>query len=749
MPKNNIQAIVLAGGFGTRLKPLTDSKPKPLVKVLDKSVMELVLNSVKKAGIKRITVSTFHKSNMIEKACCDFDKTIMCNKESIPLGTAGAVKNCYDGISDTILVLSGDAVFDFDLCRVVSFHEENGCDVTIASTHKENPTQLGNILCDNEGNIEYFCEKPSWKNVKTDVVNTGIYVIDKSIMEQIPDNVRYDFSKNLFPKLIKEGRKIKTITLDDYWCDIGTVDEYYLCNMSACNNEIDAVLNTSFNKNELLCKGINAEGKVYVSPSAEIGKNVKINASVVCKNAAICDNCDVESSVVGEKTYVGKGSSVCLAIVGENVSIGENCIVPDGCVIGDNVRISDGTRLKKYTRIAANSSVSREDKSTMDFSKNVNIFKSEATAVFDVNESNMSLALLAKALAVSKMINQSTPVSVAVMCNRESEFAKYAFVSGLQAVNTTIYDCGVGEVPCLRHAGNVSGTDASVYLYTENGLVCAEIYNEKTEKIDETDERKITKIYGGLMSDNEIKNVDCSYSKIAIFPSKQVYKTYLKNLCLNLLCGKMLDEIEVFTDNEILQSVLPMLNAKMHTASTPNTVNIEITNDYVKMRKTNLVLDTHHIIAVVLKNTEVLSNPLVKLGNDAPTILKNMLPKNHDNFDITVDLTDPYVAVLSLLCIMSLCDKTFEELCDTIPQFEIFIDDYLADVNRAATMEKLSRLYSDTKNNDTDGIRLQMADGNVTVVPNRAKGFKIVAEAVNMETAKELSFRIGEIIKNS
>ncbi len=749
MKKEMIQAIVLAGGFGTRLGPLTSSRPKPLVKVLDKSVLELVLGSLKRADIENITVSTFYKSDMIEKLCDGLDKKIRCVKEGIPLGTAGGVKNCYDGVSDYILVLAADAVFDFDLDAVLDYHFKNNCDVTIAATRKENPTELGAIMCDDRENVVSFVEKPAWKNVKTDLVNTGIYVISKNVINEIPNNMQYDFSKNLFPKLMREGRMLKVLPMDGYWCDIGTIDEYYNCNMTAVKNGIKSAENTQGSKDALLKQGINAEGDVYVSETSNVGKSVRLADSVLCNETAVCDNCDINSSIIGERTNVGNGCSISFSIVGENVSIGENCIIPDGCVIGDNTRISDGTRLKKYTRVSSDLAISKEDKSTMDFSKKMNVFKEDATAVFEKTDANAGLALLAKSIVLLYKRAEGIPVSVGVMCKKNAEFAKHALLSGLQSCITEIYDGEMGKTPLLRRFVKLVGINCGVYLYTENGYVCAKIFDGEGNEIDETLERKIMKIYREIYDDDDDnKSSENDFSgKICVFPALQTYKTYLKNTVQSLLCTKTVNELQVFTKDEILKEALSMLSVNLVDGSTPNSINVDVENESIKMRQTNRVLDTHHVNAIVLKNLSVLSNPRVMLSENAPTILKNMLTKSSEETDIVLDLTDPYISVLSFLCIAGLGDKNYEKLCETIPEFEVFTDEYVADINRASTMEKLSRLYSDTKNTDTDGIRLQMADGNVTVVPNRAKGFKIVAEAVNMETAKELSFKIGEIIK--
>ena len=244
MQKNNdIACVILAGGFGTRLAPLTDIKPKPLVSILDTPVLESILGAVEDLKPSSITVSAHFHSEQIEKLCKDNHRNVVCKKENIPLGTAGGVKFCYDGKSENVLVVSGDAVFDFSLSDAVDFHIKNNSDVTIVACRNENPTRYGTIETDSENNVVAFCEKPSWKKVRSSLVNTGIYLLSRRVLFEIPDNMAYDFSNNLFPRLLRERADIKVFEAEGFWCDVGCFSEYASCNKYAADGLLACIPN--------------------------------------------------------------------------------------------------------------------------------------------------------------------------------------------------------------------------------------------------------------------------------------------------------------------------------------------------------------------------------------------------------------------------------------------------------------------------------------------------------------------------
>lgn len=755
--QKKVSAIVLAGGFGTRLCPLTDIKPKPLVKILDTTVLENTFCSITLAGIDDICVSTHYQSEKIERLCREKYPDVVCKCECVPLGTAGGVKFCTGTDAENVLVVSGDAVFDFPLEPVIDFHMKNDCDVTIVTCRKENPTEYGVVSTDDDNNIVEFFEKPSWKMVRSDLVNTGIYVLSKYALDNIPDNIQYDFSKNLFPKLMKEGRKIKSYTPQGFWCDVGTLDEYYECNVRAAGGKLSCIQNNGLKKRNLVEKGIHAENGVYVSPDSMIGKNVRITSgSVVCKNTHIGDNCDISSSIIGEDTRIGKGSSVSLAIIGAGTAVGENCIIPEGCIIGDESRISDGSVLKKNTRIASRACVNGKDEKMMFFSNSGNIFVDDGLVSLDIRQAHTEIPKLARALCVAYTKGEKAGVFVAVMCTENSSYIKNAFVSGLQCENANVFDCGTGNAAMCSYITSRLCVNAGVYIDASEERINISFFDAKGQKIDDDNERKISK---ALELAGEKENEKADLHAVPFFssvPADEMYYAYLSVFAKNLAgIGGFEGQKLCFTGGEHespLSRVFLQMHAEVVKASTKDTINVSINPDGTRatVRYGNIILDHEHICALILKNKDILGIEEMHVDENMPTVLRGMAAKNSRR---NAEKTEDFIsgdASLALIALMSAVAKRAERLsvlCEEIPLFEIYTDEYIGDVNRGETVRKLSRLYHDSPSHSGDGIRLSLADGNVTVIPNRAKGLKIVAEAQSMEAARELTIKIGDIIK--
>ncbi|MBQ7399233.1 MAG: NTP transferase domain-containing protein [Clostridia bacterium] len=754
--RKKVSAVVLAGGFGTRLSPMTDTKPKPLVKILDTTVLENIFCTLTDAIIDKICVSTHYQSEMIERLCREKYPHIVCKRECVPLGTAGGVKYCADTESDAVLVVSGDAVFDFSLREAIDFHFENGADVTIVTCRKENPTEYGVVVTDDNNNVAEFCEKPSWKNVKSDLVNTGIYVLSKDVLFDIPDSIQYDFSKNLFPKLMNEGKSIKSFSPSGFWCDIGTFDEYYECNVMAAHGRLSCVPNKGQRTQSLVEKGVHAEKGAYVSQNTMIGKNVHISSgSIVCSDTHIGDNCDVAGSIIGSGTRIGKGCSINQAIIGERSSVGENCIIPEGCIIGDESRIADGTVLEKNERIAARSAVLGRDGTRLLFSNNANIFVDDGLVRFELQQLHTFVPRLARAVCASFAKGEKSGVFVCVMCKDNCAHIKNAFVSGLQSEGANVFDCGNASKAMCACITSRLCVDTGVYIDTSDGKINISIFDANGQKIDDTDERKISKAFGLVSETDAEKEMPRQMPSFSYVPADNMYYAFLWNIAKRITGGEDFRRKQVCITGEekaALCKVLCGMSAELVTESTKETINISLSPDgtRAKVRSTNKILDHEHICAIVLKNKEILGIEEMYVDENMPTVLRSMAQKDARRIAVRAEDFICCNAHLAVIALMSAAAKRGEEigaLFDEIPLFEIYTDEYIGKVNRGETVEKLSRMYHDSRDDVGGGIRLSLADGNVTVIPNRAKGLKIISEAQSMEAARELCIKIGDIIK--
>lgn len=241
-----MKAVIMAGGMGSRLKAITGDRPKPMVPLLGRPLMEHILELLRSQGFDQVCAAVRYRAGDIMAHFGDgsrFGVEMQYRVEEEPLGTAGAVKNCrnfYGG--EDFLVISGDAACDFRLSRLMEEHKRRGAAVTLALCRHSEPLSYGLAVTDGEGRIRSFVEKPDWSRVVTDLVNTGIYVISPRIMELVPEGREFDFAKDLFPLLLSRGELLLGLPMEGYWCDVGSPLSYYRC----CADALEGKLRLDF-----------------------------------------------------------------------------------------------------------------------------------------------------------------------------------------------------------------------------------------------------------------------------------------------------------------------------------------------------------------------------------------------------------------------------------------------------------------------------------------------------------------------
>lgn len=237
-----MNAIIMAGGEGTRLKSVTGDLPKPMVKLCGKPVLEHILRLLRRSGITEACITLRYRPECIRDYFGDgsrFGMRLCYHEETEPLGTAGGVRACRDFYNDRdFLVISGDCACDFDLKALIEAHRRHKPAVTMALHAHPQPLQYGIVLTDPADRVVSFVEKPDWARVVSDLVNTGIYVISPRAMEYVPEGRPFDFSKDLFPKLLESGHELRGISMDGYWCDIGTPRAYHQCCLDALDGRL-------------------------------------------------------------------------------------------------------------------------------------------------------------------------------------------------------------------------------------------------------------------------------------------------------------------------------------------------------------------------------------------------------------------------------------------------------------------------------------------------------------------------------
>ena len=367
-----MKAVVMAGGEGTRLRPLTSNQPKPMVSIVGKPCMEHIVELLKQHGFEDIIVTVAFLPQAIRSYFGGGESLgveISYSVEESPLGTAGSVRLAAGRLDDTFLVISGDALCDVDLTKLVEYHREKKASVTIGLKSVDNPLEFGIVVTDDDGKIERFLEKPSWGQVFSDTINTGIYVLEPEVLRHIPTDRPFDFSKELFPLLLEMGRPMYGYVMDGYWQDIGNLDQYRQANFDALDESVHLnIAGIRIRGNVWVGEGVDLndldaiEGPAFLGNYCRVASEASVGPySVLGTSVTLRERARTSRSIVDASTSIGRSTMVEGAIVGRSCDLRAHVRVHEGVAIGDEVTIGSesvimpGVRIYPYKEVETGS----------------------------------------------------------------------------------------------------------------------------------------------------------------------------------------------------------------------------------------------------------------------------------------------------------------------------------------------------------------------------------------------------------
>jgi mannose-1-phosphate guanylyltransferase/phosphomannomutase len=475
-----VKAVVMAGGEGTRLRPLTSNQPKPMVPIVGKPCMEHILELLATHGLRDVIVTVAFLPQAIRSYFGDGEALgleVEYSVEESPLGTAGSVRLASDKLDDTFLVISGDALCDIDLTQLVDFHRGKGAAVTIGLKSVDNPLEFGIVVTDEDGRIERFLEKPSWGQVFSDTINTGIYVLEPEVLRHVPTDRPFDFSKELFPLLLEMGRPLYGHVCEGYWQDIGNLDQYRQANFDALDGSVRLnVPGIRLRGNVWIGEGVEiddlegVEGPAFVgnycriSPDASIGAHSVLGASVTLRERA-----RTERSVIDASTHIGRSSLVEGAIVGRSCDIRSHVRVQEGVAIGDEVTIgaqsviAPGVRIYPYKEVESGSQVYESL-----------IWESRASSRLFGRDGVSGLVNVdltpETAVRLAASLGTALKRGARIVASRESPAAcrmiKRAMISGVNSTGVDVADLRVLPAAVSRHLLKTHGYDLGFHVGT-------------------------------------------------------------------------------------------------------------------------------------------------------------------------------------------------------------------------------------------------------------------------------------------
>lgn len=346
-----MKAIIMAGGKGTRLRPLTCDLPKPMVPLLNKPVMEYSIELLKNHGITDIGVTTCYLPEIIKDYFGDGSRwgvNLQYFWEDEPLGTAGSVRNATEFLDETFIVISGDALTDLNLSDAIKFHRDKGGIATLVLSQQEIPLEFGVVMTDDEDKISRFLEKPSWGEVFSDLANTGIYILEPEIFNYYDSGVKFDFSKDLFPTLMQSGESLYGYPGDGYWSDIGDVEQYM-------QTHFDILLG----KADVYIKGNQVGSGIWIGEGTTLPPNVNLTAPIfIGEDVVIKSGSYLENVVIGDHTIIESACSLKRSILWNGVYLGRNAEVR-GAFLCDGVKIKESVRIFEESVLGNDTTIGR------------------------------------------------------------------------------------------------------------------------------------------------------------------------------------------------------------------------------------------------------------------------------------------------------------------------------------------------------------------------------------------------------
>ena len=357
-----MQAVILVGGFGTRMRPLTTTRPKPLIPFANEPLLLHTIRQLAAGGIREVILSTGYLPETFDELVPLGRKVgveVVLSSESTPMGTSGAVKMIEDRLERQFLVLNGDVLVDVDFAALVAEHREHGAAATLALVRVPDPSAFGLVPIDDDRRVLEFLEKPGPEQWATDLINAGVYVLDRRVLAHVPAG-NSSFERNLFPALLASGALVRGHELLGYWRDLGTPLAYMQAQFDLLEGRLHLPVNAAeHGRSQWHADGAMVEhgavlrGPVLIGEGAQIEREGRVfGPAVLGPNARVTSVATVERSVLLDGAVVHGGARVSDAILGSNVVVGEGAVVREGAVVGDEAVIESGNVLGGGVRIA-------------------------------------------------------------------------------------------------------------------------------------------------------------------------------------------------------------------------------------------------------------------------------------------------------------------------------------------------------------------------------------------------------------
>jgi len=475
-----MKAIIMAGGFGTRLRPLTINVPKPMVPIGNIPMMEHVVGLLKKNGFTDLISLLFFQAEEIKNHFKDgraFGVKMDYLQPDDDYGTAGAVRSAESFIDSTIMVISGDVLTDFNLEEALAWHRKRNSEATILLSRVKNPLPYGIVISDEDGKIVRFLEKPSWGEMFSDTINTGIYILEPHVVRMIPPRANFDFSQDLYPLMLSKKMGLYGKITDGYWKDVGNIDEYMKAHRDLLAGNIDLDLYSEKKRigeaeihqgrNARLGDNLELKGTIIIGENVSIGDNAKISNSVIGPRTRIGNGTEINNSIIWHDSQIGAESQIDHAIICARVRMGDNVVLLDNVIVSDDSTVGKGATVKANCKIWPGKSV---DEGAILSSSLVWGEKWNRELFTQSKVSGLALTEITPEMAVKlggafgAYLGLGRRVVTSRDASDTSRLLKRSLISGILAAGVHIDDLEMMPMPVMRYALRNGKYAAGIYV---------------------------------------------------------------------------------------------------------------------------------------------------------------------------------------------------------------------------------------------------------------------------------------------
>lgn len=502
----------MAGGTGSRLRPLTIGRPKPMVPIINKPVLAHILDLLKHHNFSEVVITVQYMADHIEDYFGNgsgLGMLIHYSVEETPLGTAGSVKNAQRYLDETFLVISGDAITDLNLSDILRFHREKGSLATLTLKSVSAPLDYGIVITDEEGHVTQFLEKPSWGQVISDTVNTGIYVLEPEVLDMLEPNVSFDFSKDVFPILLSQGKPLYGYVADGYWCDIGNIQAYMKATADVLEGKVRHIdLGHHIGGGVWTGRGVEIApdaalyGPLYLGNEVKIKGGVVIHGPAVIRDYTIVDNrVQIERSVIWRNCYVGESAEVRGAVVSRQCNIKAKSVLFEGSVIGDHSIVGEGAIIHPNVKVWPGKEI--DSGATVKTSiiwgsqgRRVLFGRYGVTGVVNVDLTPEFSARLGAAFGAT--LPKQSLITINRDPHRSPRMLKRAIISGLPSAGVNVWDLGTQPIPVARyytcHSEAVAGVHVRLSPYDQR-VVDVRFIDSEGLNLDDAQKRHVEQVF--------------------------------------------------------------------------------------------------------------------------------------------------------------------------------------------------------------------------------------------------------------